>query len=232
MNRPVDPDLDDRPPVDSMDIWTVRRHLVSMSRNFAEEVTENRKLKRELAALIAERDLQKGRIFRLEREVIEILDQVELCQVEADLIRDLAKARAANAELRKVCQLYGFFVSAIKSGEPWTNHCEAVADKFRAVLAERVDGHEPGEWFCTHCHKGHPASFDGFTLPRQEFRFCNCICASEHEGAPDGSRFSRILCWLGWHRWTWRFVRGTTLKLNDSPPDHARCSRCGQIYKS
>jgi len=53
MNRPIDHDLDDRPRVAAMSREQLERGLVSMSRTFAEERTENRRLKRENAALLA-----------------------------------------------------------------------------------------------------------------------------------------------------------------------------------
>lgn len=41
----------------------------------------------------------------------------------------------------------------------------------------------------------------------------------------------RILCFIGWHTWSWKFQEGNTLYLNDPPPDHAVCKHCGQRYK-
>ena len=41
-----------------------------------------------------------------------------------------------------------------------------------------------------------------------------------------------LLCFLGWHRWTWRYEVGTLLCLDVSPPDHAKCSRCGVSYRT
>lgn len=41
----------------------------------------------------------------------------------------------------------------------------------------------------------------------------------------------RALCLILGHRWTWKFIRGTTLYLNAPPPNHAKCSRCGITYK-
>lgn len=54
-SRPVDPDLDDRPPVHAMDIDMLRRGLEKTSRQLAEEITENRRLKKQAAPLSIER---------------------------------------------------------------------------------------------------------------------------------------------------------------------------------
>ena len=40
----------------------------------------------------------------------------------------------------------------------------------------------------------------------------------------------KLLCLIGYHRWTWKFERGTTLYLDAPPPDHATCEFCGKKY--
>lgn len=37
----------------------------------------------------------------------------------------------------------------------------------------------------------------------------------------------RLLCWLGWHEWTWKYVRGTPILITSPIPGHAKCKRCG-----
>lgn len=42
----------------------------------------------------------------------------------------------------------------------------------------------------------------------------------------------KILCWIGYHNWTWKFEQGYyPIILTDPPPDNAKCSRCGAIFK-
>lgn len=44
----------------------------------------------------------------------------------------------------------------------------------------------------------------------------------------------RFFCWLGWHEWTWRFERGSTICLSSPPPSQAVCSqsmKCKKIRK-
>lgn len=42
----------------------------------------------------------------------------------------------------------------------------------------------------------------------------------------------RILCFFGWHRWTFKFERGYyPVTVTSPPPDNAKCSRCGITYK-
>jgi len=48
MNRPIDPDLDDMPKVHRMDLETLRINLFNAAKSFAEERTENRRLRKEL----------------------------------------------------------------------------------------------------------------------------------------------------------------------------------------
>jgi hypothetical protein len=40
-------------------------------------------------------------------------------------------------------------------------------------------------------------------------------------------KMGKLLCLIGWHTWTWKYERGTTLFLDAPPPDHATCERCG-----
>jgi hypothetical protein len=42
---------------------------------------------------------------------------------------------------------------------------------------------------------------------------------------------SKILCFFGWHYWTWKFEDGDTIWLDKEPPDHAICCCCKKPYK-
>ncbi|MCW1885498.1 hypothetical protein OKA04_12230 [Luteolibacter flavescens] len=53
MNRPIDPDLDESPNVHAMSVPALQRTLVHVSGELAEERTENRALRREIAKLQA-----------------------------------------------------------------------------------------------------------------------------------------------------------------------------------
>lgn len=59
-NRPIDPDLDDVPQVAKMSREQLERGLRNMARKFAEDRTENRSLKRKLAAYPALLDALKA----------------------------------------------------------------------------------------------------------------------------------------------------------------------------
>ena len=39
----------------------------------------------------------------------------------------------------------------------------------------------------------------------------------------------KVLCKFGIHRWSWKFERGTTIKLSEDAPAHARCDYCNKI---
>jgi hypothetical protein len=41
----------------------------------------------------------------------------------------------------------------------------------------------------------------------------------------------KILCFLGWHRWTWKLSDVGYVSLNENPPDFARCERCDARYE-
>ena len=41
---------------------------------------------------------------------------------------------------------------------------------------------------------------------------------------------NKLFCLIGYHRWTWKFERGTTIYLDAPPPDHATCEFCGKKY--
>jgi len=40
----------------------------------------------------------------------------------------------------------------------------------------------------------------------------------------------KLLCFIGWHKWTWKFERGSTIYLDAPPPAHAKCSKCHKVY--
>jgi hypothetical protein len=39
---------------------------------------------------------------------------------------------------------------------------------------------------------------------------------------------NKLLCCVGWHRWTWKFKN--VLTLDSDIPCHARCERCNKPY--
>jgi len=41
--------------------------------------------------------------------------------------------------------------------------------------------------------------------------------------------FRKILCFIGYHEWTWKFIKGTI--ITEQIPDHAKCKYCVQTYK-
>jgi hypothetical protein len=43
--------------------------------------------------------------------------------------------------------------------------------------------------------------------------------------------FNKLKCFIGWHAWKWRY-EGGPISLNDEPPRHAKCARCGINYGS
>lgn len=43
----------------------------------------------------------------------------------------------------------------------------------------------------------------------------------------------KILCFIGWHNWTWKLKyagNSRPIILNAPPPDDAKCSQCGKKY--
>ncbi len=46
-----------------------------------------------------------------------------------------------------------------------------------------------------------------------------------------GFNMGKILCFFGWHKWTWKFENGRyPVIISNPPPDNAKCSRCGKRY--
>ena len=46
----------------------------------------------------------------------------------------------------------------------------------------------------------------------------------------NGKSFKRLLCFIGWHTWTWKLPKDGILYLNAEPPVHAKCRHCGKRY--
>ena len=40
----------------------------------------------------------------------------------------------------------------------------------------------------------------------------------------------KILCFFGWHSFTWKFDRERPFDPFAPPPNHAKCERCGVNY--
>jgi hypothetical protein len=41
----------------------------------------------------------------------------------------------------------------------------------------------------------------------------------------------KILCFIGWHTWTWRLGVDEILRLDDPIPIKAVCCHCGESYE-
>lgn len=39
----------------------------------------------------------------------------------------------------------------------------------------------------------------------------------------------RLLCWVGWHSWTWKMK--WPIMLGSPPPNYPECDRCGLRFK-
>ncbi len=42
----------------------------------------------------------------------------------------------------------------------------------------------------------------------------------------------KLLCFIGYHRWTWKLSEGQEIDLNAPPPDDAFCYFCYKDYKN
>lgn len=119
MNRPIDPDLDDRPKVHHMNVELLRREVVRLSREFAEERTENRRL-REQRLLLAKLASKKPQFFN------------PLVAMEAETLRD--RILSENDQIRQPscpeCQGMGWVPSKSSWGDP-TDPCPSCEGGFK-----------------------------------------------------------------------------------------------------
>lgn len=42
----------------------------------------------------------------------------------------------------------------------------------------------------------------------------------------------KLLCFIGWHEFSWLLPEDGVINLSGPPPDHATCLHCGVRYKN